>query len=179
MFLISCNQIVKEDVRARYRHTLVIHASDLPHGRGWSPLVWTVLEGKPTVTVTLLEADDKVDTGAIWAQRRFELQGHELLSEINQRLFDIEFELMDHAMEHGAAIIPRAQAAESVSYYPRRFPKDSRVDPYKSIAEQFDQLRASDDARFPAFFDFRGHRYELRLTKIAPIEPQTDGTTRS
>jgi methionyl-tRNA formyltransferase len=166
LFLVSCKQIVSARVRSRYRHALVIHASDLPRGRGWSPIAWTILAGEHRVTVSLLEADDKVDSGAIWAQRQFELDGHELLPEINRRLFDIEFELIEYAIDHGGAITPKAQTTEGVSYYARRTPSDSRLDPQKSIAEQFDLIRICDENRYPAFFDHRGHRYELRLSKV-------------
>ena len=78
LFLISCNEIVQKDVRQRYRACLVIHASDLPLGRGWSPLVWQILEGRKTITVTLLEAEDSVDTGAIWKKTQIHFEGHEL-----------------------------------------------------------------------------------------------------
>ena len=32
LFLISCLEIIKADLRSRFKHTLVIHESDLPHG---------------------------------------------------------------------------------------------------------------------------------------------------
>ena len=44
--------------------------------------------------------------------------------------------------------------------------RDSRLDPSRSIAEQFDLLRVADPQRFPAFFDLRGHRYLVRLKKL-------------
>lgn len=165
LFLISCKDIVGADIRVRYRHTLVIHASALPKGRGWSPLAWSVLAGASEITVSLINAEDKVDTGAIWAQRCFNLEGHELFPEISQRLFDIEVELMDHAIKCDREIVPEVQPDSGESYYGRRTPKDSRLDPNKTIAEQFDLMRICDDLRYPAFFDYRGHRYELRLTK--------------
>ncbi len=36
LFLISCSEIIGEDVRRRFSKVLVLHASDLPKGRGWS-----------------------------------------------------------------------------------------------------------------------------------------------
>lgn len=75
LFLVSCQSIVSTQLRARYRYCLVVHASDLPTGRGMSPQVWQVISGAKHITVTLLNADDPVDSGDIWQQRGFELQG--------------------------------------------------------------------------------------------------------
>jgi methionyl-tRNA formyltransferase len=115
--------------------------------------------------VSLIEAQDLVDTGAIWAQRYLMLEGHELCDEINERLFATEIELMDHALEIIVSGKPAPQDDRPPSYYRRRTPEDSRLDPSRSIAEQFDLLRVADPQRFPAFFDLRGHRYLLRIEK--------------
>ena len=34
LFLVSCGQMVNDEVRGKYKATLVLHASDLPKGRG-------------------------------------------------------------------------------------------------------------------------------------------------
>src|SRR5882757_2342579 len=78
LFLISCHEIISRRDRQQYGASLVIHASDLPEGRGWSPHIWQILEGKRDIVVSLIEAQDQVDTGAIWAQRHLVLEGHEL-----------------------------------------------------------------------------------------------------
>src|SRR6185437_960422 len=77
LFLISCHEIISSQDRQAYCASLVIHASDLPAGRGWSPHIWQILEGKHEIVVSMIEAQDKVDTGAIWAQRPLRLEGHE------------------------------------------------------------------------------------------------------
>ena len=166
LFLIACHHIVPAQVRDRYRLTVVIHASDLPEGRGWSPLVWQVLEDRRRIAVTAVEAEDKVDSGRIWAQRWIELEGHELFDEINGLLFDAQFEMMDELMEGLDQITPREQDDRKASYYRRRTPEDSRLDPSRSLADQFDLLRISDPDRYPAFLDYRGRRYRLRLEKM-------------
>src|SRR5690554_2181102 len=58
LFLVSCSQIVDAQARRKYRYTLVLHASDLPKGRGWSPHIWKLIEGAKSITVSLLEAED-------------------------------------------------------------------------------------------------------------------------
>jgi methionyl-tRNA formyltransferase len=165
LFLISCSRIVTPALRARYRHSLVVHASDLPVGRGWSPLIWQILEGRQDVAVTLLEAQDPVDSGAIWTKRWLHFAGHELCDEINAALFAAELELMDYALAHCDALAPQAQDEARASWYRRRTPKDNRIDPHRSLAEQFDLLRVADPARYPAFFELRGQRYEISIRK--------------
>lgn len=165
LFLISTTEIVKKHVRDKYKISLVIHASDLPKGRGWSPHIWQILEGKKSIVVTLLEAGDKVDSGDIWLKKEMILEDHELFDEINEKLFKIETELMDLAVKEYGKIKPIKQKDSEPTYYPKRTSEDSSIDISRPLAEQFDLLRVADPDRFPAFFDFRGHRYQLNIEK--------------
>lgn len=165
LFLISCSEIIKKPLRDKYKNVLVIHASDLPHGRGWSPYIWQILEGQNTITVSLLEAADGVDSGDIWHKIPFQLEGHELYNEINMELFETELKLMDFAVENFGHITPQKQDEHQATYYPRRTPADSELDPTKPLADQFDLLRIADPRRFPAFFKLRGHTYYLYIKK--------------
>lgn len=165
LFLISCSELVKREVRDRFTKTLVIHASDLPKGRGWSPHIWQILEGRREIVVTLLEAEDKVDSGAIWGQRTLDVHPGDLAEHFNEKLFSAELELMTFAVEQFATVKPQAQRDEEPTYYPKRTPEDSRIDPAASLESQFDKIRVSDPVRFPAFFDLHGYRYEIRLVR--------------
>ena len=166
LFLISCHEIIGREVRARYRHNLVIHASDLPKGRGWSPMAWEVLAGADSITVSLLNAEDAVDSGDIWQKRHFALDGTELLADLNGKLFDIELELMDWALANGDSSTPEPQKGKP-SHWPKRTPADSEIDPTAPLIESFDTIRIADPERFPAFFHLRGATYSIRLERIA------------
>jgi methionyl-tRNA formyltransferase len=139
----------------------------LPRGRGWSPHIWQILEGRNNIKVSLLEAEDSIDTGAIWAQREFFLEGHELADEINNKLFKVELELLDFAMKNLTSVRPRAQTELGATYYSKRTPADNQLDPDKTIAEQFNLLRIADGKRYPAFFDWKGQRYLVLIKKIS------------
>lgn len=166
LFLISCSEMVTKQERLRYAKTLVIHASDLPLGRGWSPHIWQILDGATEVTVTLLEAEDKVDSGAIWKKIPVHVEKNALWHEINGTIFDAELVLMDFAVENLGTIQPTPQSTTVVpTYYPKRTPSDSRVDPRKSIESQFDLVRVCDPDRFPAYFELHGSRYIIKLEK--------------
>jgi methionyl-tRNA formyltransferase len=165
LFLVSCSDIVNRSVRGLYRKALVIHASDLPLGRGWSPHIWQIIEGKTCIVVALLEADDPVDSGAVWTKSHFSLEGDELWDEINDKLFSVELELMDYAVANYHSVSPTPQSNSEASYYPRREPKDSQIDPRITIEEQFDLLRTCDPIRYPAYFYLRGCKYKVILQK--------------
>ncbi|GAA0556718.1 formyltransferase family protein [Halomonas salifodinae] len=168
LFLISCSQIVDAETRNKYMHTMVLHASDLPKGRGWSPHIWALLAGNDTITVSLLTAEDSVDTGEIWAKRSFSVPPHMLYDEINQRLFDTELILMDEAItlvEQGAK--PVSQAGDvAPSYYRKRTPVDSEVDPNYPLSQLFNTIRVMDPQRFPAYFKLHGHTYTIEIKKV-------------
>ena len=165
LFLIACSEIIRSEVRKTFTHTLVVHASALPEGRGWSPHIWQLIEGKNTIPITLLEAEDVVDSGDIWKQVDIQLEGHELYDEINAELFAATLRLMDFAVENESSVRPTAQRATPATYYARRTPADSELDPEKTIAEQFDLLRVADPDRFPCFIELRGKRYSVTLRK--------------
>jgi methionyl-tRNA formyltransferase len=165
LFLISCIEIVPEAVCDRYKAALVVHASDLPAGRGWSPLVWQIIEGQNKIAVTLLEAGTTVDSGPIWHKLWLQFDGTELCDEINQALFRAELELMDYALANFETVRPETQDETGASWYRRRYPEDSKLDPQRSIAEQFDLLRVADPERYPAYFEYRGSAYEIVIRR--------------
>lgn len=166
LFLVSCSQLIRDAEREKYGATLVLHASDLPKGRGWSPYIWSILGGANQITVSLLEASDPVDSGAIWLKTTFSLEGHELLPEINEKLFVAETTLMTQAVEQFGSIEPMRQMGDPGPYMKKRTPADSRLDPCKTIAEQFNLLRVVDSQRYPAFFDYQGKRYLINIEKV-------------
>ena len=166
LFLVSCHEIIRQPVRDRYVHTLVLHASDLPQGRGMSPHVWQILHGAPSITVTLLAAVDRLDEGDIWQQRTITFDGTELHDEIHARLFDAEMALMRWAVTDLAQAQARPQTGEPGPHWRKRRPQDSQIDPQRPLAEAFDLLRIADPERYPAFFEYRGERYRLRIDKL-------------
>lgn len=165
LFLVSCSQIIRDAERKSYKATLILHASDLPKGRGWSPHIWSILGGANQIVVSLLEASEPVDSGAIWLKTNLTLEGHELLPEINEKLFAAELSLMTQAVEQFETIKPIQQVDDPGLYLRKRTPADSQLDPNRTIAEQFDLLRIVDEQRYPAFLNYRGKRYLIKIEK--------------
>lgn len=167
LFLVSCAEIISSVDRFSYRATLVLHASDLPRGRGWSPHIWQVIGGAEEITLSLLEAADKVDSGRIWKKVKFAVPKHALWDEINSCLFEAEIKIIDFAVSNFDQVLPTIQdSLTEEGYYPLRTPFDSQIDPSLSIASQFDLIRVCDPKRFPAFFELHGKKYKIVLEKM-------------
>ncbi len=166
-FYLSCGQIVPPDILKMNTHNLVVHGSALPHGRGWSPISWQILEGKNTIPLTLFEASERVDSGPIYLQKSMVLQGTELIPEIHEETARITMEMCLEFLEHYPSLTRMARMPQGEeSLYPKRTPQDSELDPDKSIADQFDLLRIVDNNHYPAFFTLRGRRYKLAITPM-------------
>lgn len=159
LFLISCSEIIDAEFRKKFDKVFVLHAADLPKGRGWSPHIWQVIEGARQITLTLLEAADKVDSGDIYGQTVIDIDPGDLHDDINRKLFEAELKLIENI---GA---PRPQVGEP-TYYRKRTPEDSKLDVDKSLREQFDLIRVCDPDRFPAFFELHGKKYKIKLEKM-------------
>lgn len=167
LFLVSCSQIIKSEHRDKYKHTLVLHASDLPKGRGWSPHVWEIVNGADAITLSLLEAEDKVDSGRLWLKRLIPIDKTELWHDVNEKLFEAEVALINEAVERYHQIQPYPQSDEiEPTYYPKRTPVDSEIDPEKSITKQFNLIRMCDPQRYPAWFEYLGQKYKIILEKV-------------
>lgn len=143
---------------------LVVHESALPQGRGFAPVQWQILAGSNDIPVCLIEAAGSVDSGDIYGTTTIRLAGHELMPEIRSAQAEATKELIitflnDYPECHGVG-----QAGEA-THYRRRSREDDRLDPDKSIREQFNRLRIADNDLYPAYFELGGVRYLLRITK--------------
>ena len=163
-FLLSYGRIVSEEWLALHRHNLVVHASALPKGKGWSPMSWQILEGASTIPITLFEAAAELDAGPIYAQEMLQLFGHELAPEWQQLQAQATIRLCGRWLKSYPASTACAQSQQGEeSVYRRRRPEDSCIDLQQSLEDQFPLLRVVDNESYPAFFERHGRRYRLHI----------------
>lgn len=161
-FFLGCESIISYKLLERNKHNLVVHESDLPEGKGWSPLTWQILEGKNDIPITLFEAVYEVDSGEIYLQEFIHLNGNELSDEIKRKQGEYSKKLIIEYVNNYPNIISRKQEGKG-SIYKKRTPKNSELDINKSIKEQFNLLRVVDNKRYPAFFYLNGEKYILQI----------------
>ena len=160
--LLSCEKIFKKLHLNNYN--LVVHESDLPRGKGWSPLTWQILDGKNIIPITLFEALEKVDAGKIYYKDYIKLSGDELLSEIKHKQGEKTIDLILNFLVDFNTIKGQIQVGESTFYRQRNY-NDSELNVDDTIRNQFNLLRVCDNERYPAYFILNGKKYLLKIEK--------------
>jgi len=165
LVMLSCEKVFKNLLLNS--HNLVVHESDLPQGRGWSPLTWQVLAGASQIPVTLFEASEDVDAGPVYLREMIELDGTELIHELREKQAKATIRLVRKYCAEPDKFPPIPQKGVP-SYYRRRTATDARLNPDATIAEQFNLLRISDNERYPAYFELNGKTYYLKIYNTHP-----------
>lgn len=163
-FFLGCFEMIPEEFLKLNKHNIVVHESNLPKGKGWSPLTWQVLDGKDNIPICLFEADKKCDSGKIYLKDEIVLSGNELVDELRAKQGKKTIEMCLEFIKNYSKIKGTEQSGEE-SFYQKRTPKDSEININKTIDEQFNLLRVVDNENYPAFFIKDGIKYELRIKK--------------
>ena len=160
--LLGCVRIVPRRFLRRNHFNLVVHESDLPKGRGFSTMTWQILQGARAIPVCLFEAGEDVDAGPVIYRDTINLDDNDTYAEWRHLQGEKTLEICRWFFDEASPPRGSQQRGEPTAY-PRRTPSDSRLDPNRTIAEQFDLLRVADPDRYPAYFDHRGRRFVLLL----------------
>ena len=162
--LLSCGSLLSEEQLAMHSHNLVVHASALPKGQGWSPMTWQILEGENTIPLTLFEAAVELDAGPIYLQTLLSLEGHELIEEWQKLQAKTTIELCLNWFDYYKQIIASAQSQSGkTSNYRRRRPEDSKLDLEAPLINQFNLLRVVDNEKYPAYFQLYNRTFFLHI----------------
>jgi len=169
-FILSFSKIIEKDKLLLNKNNLVVHESDLPKGKGFSPMSWQILEGKNKILISLIEADLSVDSGEIYIQEFINLKNNELVDDWRklQAIKTISL-CMKWINKYPDILSIRKKQMGEDSFYPKRTKLDSELDINKTIKDQFDKLRIVDNNKYPAFFLINKKIYTIRIEHYKDI----------
>ena len=134
------------------------HETDLPYGRGGSPLQNLIAHGHRETVVTALKMTNEIDAGPIYVKRPLSLEG--LAEEIFIRASRIVAEMISLIITENPE--PKEQLGEP-TIFSRRTPAESKI-PIETneLLKLFDHIRMLDANGYPkAYFDFGVFRCEI------------------
>ena len=164
VFILGYTKILPAEFFERNRLNLVVHESDLPKGKGFAPVQWQLLEGSSEITVSLIEAVDKVDSGDIFLQKKMNFDGTELYDEIRSKQADTSLDIITDFLKSYPKFTRRKQEGVE-TFYPKRTMKDGELEMSKTLEQNFNLLRVSNNEEWPSFFHYRGNKYLLKIFK--------------
>jgi methionyl-tRNA formyltransferase len=146
---------------------VIFHMTDVPYGRGGSPLQNLIVRGHESTMLSALRCVAEMDAGPVYLKRPLSLLG--TAEEILMRAGDLIGEMIVEIATTGPA--PVAQSGEVVAFR-RRTPADGALDDVATLAQAYDLIRMLDADGYPrAFADVGPFRLEfdrasLRLGEI-------------
>ena len=155
-------------------NVILFHSSDLPRGRGWSPIYHALVDGDSHFTVSGILAAAEVDSGNIVVKARLPILPHYTASDLRRFDCEISVLLISQILRRFAGrVITGVPQQGSATYRPRRTPADSRFDLSKPFSQLIGHLRAC-EPEHPAFFDLNGARYLVRIESLERAELPTE-----
>ncbi|MDE6911698.1 MAG: methionyl-tRNA formyltransferase [Lachnospiraceae bacterium] len=137
---------------------VVFHMTDLPYGRGGSPLQNLIVRGHKETKISAIRVTETLDGGPIYMKHVLSLEGS--AQEIFVRCADIVFGEMIPQLLQGK-ITPVPQVGEPV-LFKRRKPEDSVITPDMELNALYDAIRMLDAEGYPrAFVPFGDYRMEF------------------
>ena len=133
------------------------HMTDVPYGRGGSPLQNLIVRGHRETKLTALRMTEAFDAGPVYLKESLSMEGG--AEEIYLRTGRLSAKMIERIVAE--AITPVAQKGNAV-YFKRRTPAQSEITKPGSIEALFDFIRMLDAEGYPrAFVQHSGMRFEF------------------
>ncbi len=133
------------------------HMTDVPYGRGGSPLQNLILRGQQHTKLTALRMTRDFDAGPVYLKEDLCLEGN--AEEVYIRAAFLSAQMIKRIISEQPSPIPQAG---DVVIFKRRKPEESEIPELTSLKSLYDFIRMLDAEGYPrAFFIYKGFRYEF------------------
>lgn len=146
VFLPHWSHIIPPSVYETFE-CIIFHMTDLPYGRGGSPLQNLIVRGHTSTVISALRCTAQIDAGPIYLKRPLDLSGR--AEEIFLRASGIIEEMIVELVEKRPE--PEPQFGEPVMFK-RRTPQEGNWSNATSLDEVYDYIRMLDAPGYPPAF---------------------------
>jgi methionyl-tRNA formyltransferase len=161
VFFPHWSHIIPESIWSKYT-CIVFHMTDLPFGRGGSPLQNLIVSGHEDTMITAIKVQKGIDTGDIYCKEKLSLLG--TAEEIFLRTGEIIFTMIKKIVD--LQLTPTPQEGMPL-LFKRRTPAESDIADLTSLREVYDYIRMLDaDGYPPAFLETKNFRFEFKRASL-------------
>lgn len=146
IFIPHWSYIIPSSIYSKY-DCIVFHMTDLPYGRGGSPLQNLIIRGHKTTKISALKVSGGVDTGEIYIKKSLSLDGtaKDILILAALIIKEMIIEIINHNL------VPVPQNGEVVEFK-RRKPEEGNIINLTNISDIYDYIRMLDCDGYPKAF---------------------------
>ena len=156
IFIPHWSFIIPDEIWTSY-DCVVFHMTDLPFGRGGSPLQNLIVRGFKKTKITAIKVNEGLDTGDIYIKSDLDLSG--TAKEIFTRSVPIIHRMISSVIDF--ELVPIPQSGEVVQFV-RRKSFQSEISSLSTIDEVYDYIRMLDCEGYPnAFLETVHFKYEF------------------
>jgi methionyl-tRNA formyltransferase len=145
--------LIPEAIHSRF-DCVIFHMTDLPYGRGGSPLQNLILRGHQDTMLSALKCVKDLDAGPVYLKRPLSLEGtaEEILCRASVLIEEMIVEIVK------CRPMPVPQQGEIVAFT-RRQPKDGDLAPLTELWQVYNYIRMLDAEGYPSAFLNTAHHY--------------------
>lgn len=168
IFIPHWSNIIPDEITDNWE-CVVFHMTDLPYGRGGSPLQNLIVRGHKETKISAIKVTGKIDGGPIYMKRTLSLDG--TAQEILIRCSDIIFnEMIPIFLTE--KMIPIPQEGEPV-VFKRRKTEDGKLTSDIGLDKIYDYIRMLDAEGYPrAYIEFGDYRLEFEQADLSKDEKE-------
>ena len=160
IFIPHWSYAISKDIYENYE-CVIFHMTDLPYGRGGSPLQNLIVRGHETTIITALKCVKEIDTGPVYLKKPLSLLGsaEEIFLRASMLIEDMVCQILKKDL---VAIEQEGTPTE----FKRRKPEQGDWSKLQRLDEVFNHIRMLDANGYPPAF-VRVGRFKLEFTRAS------------
>ena len=156
IFIPHWSYIIPNDIFENYE-CIVFHMTDLPFGRGGSPLQNLISRGIYSTKISALKVDKGIDTGDVYLKENLELDG--AATDIFERANHIIQKMIISILQNKIKPVPQKG---KVTIFKRRKPHQSNIIELETLQKVYDYIRMLDADGYPkAYLENKFLKFEF------------------
>ena len=162
IFFPHWSNIVPSNITGKF-DCVCFHMTDLPFGRGGSPLQNLIVRGVEETKLSALKMVEQIDAGPIYKKDDLKLDGSAL--EIFERTAALIIEQIKFIVQHRP--IPEPQRNINADTFTRRSELQSKINHINNLKDLYDHIRMLDAPGYPkAYIDMSGFKFEFDSAEL-------------